>query len=112
MLRPSSLEDALPLADPQESPALAIERRQVQTCLGELVARLPPGEREALILAVQDAMPPREIARSLRLAPEAARARLHRARRKLADMVADRCILAADEAGALSCESRTLPAST
>lgn len=56
--------------------------------------------------AVRHDMPPREIARSLRLAPEAARARLHRARRKMAALVADRCVLAADEGGALSCEAR------
>ncbi len=110
MLRP--LEDTSPLADPQESPALAVERRQVQTCLGDLVAQLPPGEREVLILAVRDAKPPREIARSLRLAPEAARARLHRARRKLAAMVTDRCTLIPDETGALSCEARALPAAS
>ena len=108
MLRP--LEDTPPLADPQESPALAVERQQVQTCLGDLVAQLPPGEREVLLLAVRDAMPPRKIARSLRLAPEAARARLHRARRKLAAMVTDRCSLVADETGALSCEARALAA--
>ncbi len=98
--------DGLELADRQESPALAVERRQVQAFLGGLVARLPPGEREALTLAVQDEMPPREIARRLHLAPEAARARLHRARRRMAAMVADRCVLAADEGGALSCEAR------
>lgn len=105
-----SLEDAQPIADPRESPVLAVERQQVRTCLGELVAQLPLGEREVLILAVRDAMPPREIARSLRLAPEAARARLHRARRKLAAMVTDRCTLVPDETGALSCEARALPA--
>jgi RNA polymerase sigma-70 factor (ECF subfamily) len=102
-LQPWSTDDALQLADPQPSPALAVERREVQACLAGLIADLPSGEREALILAVRDDMPPREIARSLRLAPEAARARLHRARRKMAAMVADRCVLAADEGGALSC---------
>lgn len=104
--------DDLRLADGKESPALALERRQVQTCLGDLVAQLPPGEREVLLLAARDAMPPRDIARSLRLAPEAARARLHRARRKLAAMVTDQCTLVADEAGALSCEARALDAPT
>ncbi len=104
-LRP--LEDTSTLADPQESPALAIERQQVRTCLRDLVARLPAGEREALILAARDGMAPREIAQSLRLAPQAARARLHRARRKLAAMVGRRCALVTDEGGALSCEART-----
>lgn len=108
MLRP--LEVSPPLADPQDSPALAVERQQVQTCLGNLVAQLSPGEREVLLLAVGDDMPPREIARSLQLAPEAARARLHRARRKLAAMVTDRCTLIPDETGALSCEARAVPA--
>lgn len=96
-------EDDLRLADRQPSPALVVERREVQACLAGLVAELPSGEREALILAVRHDMPPREIARSLRLAPEAVRARLHRARRKMAAMVADRCVLVADEGGALSC---------
>ncbi len=105
---PRPLEDAPPLADPQESPALAIERRQVQACLGNLVGQLPSGEREALVLAVQGALPAREIARRLGLTPEAARTRLHRARRKLAAMVGRRCALVTDEGGALSCEARSL----
>jgi RNA polymerase sigma-70 factor, ECF subfamily len=110
--QPWTQADDLRLADRQDSPALTLERRQVQTCLGDLFAQLPPGEREALILAVRDAMPPREIARTLRLAPEAARARLRRARRKLAAMVTDRCTLIPDETGALSCEARALPAAS
>lgn len=107
-LRPRPLEDAPPLADPRESPALAVERQQVRTCLGDLVARLPAGEQEVLILAARDGMAPREIAKTLRLAPQAARARLHRARRKLATMVGRHCALVTDEGGALSCEARTL----
>jgi len=106
MLRPWRPEDDLHLADRGESPALAIERRQAQACLAGLVAELPSGEREALTLAVGHDMRPREIARSLRLAPEAARARLHRARRKMAALLADRCVLATDEAGGLTCEDR------
>jgi hypothetical protein len=105
--QPWTQADDLRLADRQDSPALTLERRQVLTCLGDLFAQLRPGEREALILAVRDAMPPREIARTLRLAPEAARAR-----RKLAAMVIDRCTLVADEAGALSCEVLALPAAS
>src|SRR5574337_98197 len=46
--RPWSPEDDVLPADGQASPALAIERRQVQACLGELVAQLPSGERDAL----------------------------------------------------------------
>ncbi len=99
-------EDTERLPDSRESPALAVERRQVQACLEDLVAQLPPGERDALILAAGHSLPPRELARRLRLAPEAARARLHRARRKLAAMVGERCALAADEGGALSCDPR------
>ena len=93
-------------ADSDESPALAVERQQVRACLGELVSQLPPGERKALTLAVSDGMRPGEVARSLGLAPEAARARLHRARRKLASLVSQRCVLVNDEGGALSCEAR------
>ena len=92
--------------DSMESPALAVERRQVQACLEDLVAQLPSGERDALILAAAHALPPRELARRLRVAPEAARARLHRARRKMAALVGERCVLAADGGGALSCEPR------
>ncbi len=102
-LQPWSTDDDLRLADRQPSPALAVERKEVQACLAGLVAELSSGEREALILAVAHDLPPREIARSLRLAPEAVRARLHRARRKMAAMVAGRCVLVADEGGALSC---------
>jgi RNA polymerase sigma-70 factor (ECF subfamily) len=106
--RPWSPEEDVLFADGRESPALAIERRQVQACLGNLVGQLPSGEREALVLAVQGALPAREIARRLGLTPEAARTRLHRARRKLAAMVGRRCALVTDEGGALSCEARSL----
>ena len=99
-------DDPQRLPDPGESPALAVERRQVQACLEDLVAQLPSGERDALILAAGHSLPPREVARRLRLAPDAARARLHRARRKLEALVAERCVLAADEGGALSCDPR------
>ena len=99
-------EDSQRLADPGESPALAVERRQVQACLEDLVAQLPSGEREALNLVAGHGLPPREVARNLGVAPEAARARLHRARRKLAALVGERCVLAADGGGALSCEPR------
>jgi RNA polymerase sigma-70 factor (ECF subfamily) len=92
--------------DPQASPALTAERREVQACLASLLAELPPGEREALVLAAGDDLPPRDIARNLGLAPEAARARLHRARRRMAALVTDRCILVTDEGGGLSCDTR------
>lgn len=104
--QPWAPDDAQHPPDPGASPALAAERRQVQACLEDLVAQLPSGERDALILAAGHALSPRELAGRLRLAPEAARARLHRARRKLAALVAERCILAADEGGALSCDPR------
>ena len=104
--QPWALEDSQRLADSGESPALAVERRQVQACLEDMVAQLPSGERHALILAAAHALPPRELARRLRLTPEAARARLHRARRKMAALVGERCVLAADGGGALSCDPR------
>ena len=96
-------ENTQHLADSRESPTLAMERREVQSCLESLVAQLPSGERDALILAAGHSLPPREVARRLRLAPDAARARLHRARRKLAALVTERCVLSTDEGGALSC---------
>lgn len=106
LCQPWVSDDVQRLPDPQASPALAVERRQVQACLEELVAQLPSGERDALILSAEHSLPPRELADRLRLSREAARARLHRARRKLADMVGRDCALAADEGGALSCEPR------
>lgn len=53
--------------------------------LRDALARLSEGDREVLQLAAWHGMEPREIADVLAIDPNAARVRLHRARRRLAD---------------------------
>jgi len=51
--------------------------------LASALATLPASDREALLLAVWDELPPREIAKVLGISPNAAAIRVHRAKRRL-----------------------------
>jgi RNA polymerase sigma factor (sigma-70 family) len=71
-------EDGFTEVEERLSPRLALERQ---------LESLPPGEREALELRVVDELPYPELAARLDIAPAAARLRVSRARRRLANTV-------------------------
>jgi RNA polymerase sigma factor (sigma-70 family) len=60
-----------------------IERREVDERLLEAIRRLPPKEREALMLVAWDGLTPRRAARAAGCGAPAFRVRLHRARARL-----------------------------
>lgn len=74
---------AWPGALPRESPFEAAARSETERRLEAALARLPPRDREVLLLVGAD-LSPSEAAVALGLAPEVVRKRLQRARERLA----------------------------
>ena len=73
-----------PGALPRESPFEAAARGETERRLEAALARLPPKDRELLILVGGEELSPSEAAAVLGLTPEAVRKRLQRARERLA----------------------------
>jgi RNA polymerase sigma factor (sigma-70 family) len=67
-----------------ESPFEATSRSETERRLERALARLPLSDRELLLLAAVEGVPPGEVAADLGLSPEAVRKRLQRARERLA----------------------------
>jgi RNA polymerase sigma-70 factor (ECF subfamily) len=73
-----------PGALPRESPFEAVARGETERRLEAALARLPPRDREVLLLVGAEELSPSEAAAALGLAAEAVRKRLQRARERLA----------------------------
>jgi RNA polymerase sigma-70 factor (ECF subfamily) len=80
--REVALDEALPdpAPPPDASRAVSAELDRVLEALG----RLPEVDRTALLLRVDEGLPYEDIAAILKIAPVAARVKVHRARAKLA----------------------------
>lgn len=72
-----------PGALPRESPFEAAARGETERRLEAALARLPPRDREVLLLVGGEELSPSEAAAVLGVAPEAVRKRLQRARERL-----------------------------
>ncbi len=86
--RHSALSDGF--VDPSPGPELAAAARQELGAVLAALQQLPELDRAALLMRAQDAMPYEEIAASLGLSLPAAKVKVHRARLKLAELVAPR----------------------
>ena len=85
-------DDSAPLPEPlieRGDPAVQIERRQLGERVEQAVRRLPPLQREALLLAEWRDMSLEEIAGITGVPREAVKSRLRYARSKLAQWLAD-----------------------
>jgi RNA polymerase sigma-70 factor (ECF subfamily) len=83
-----SLEDLSPVDDPQDpgpGPEARLAESERQQAVRELLVRLAPQDRAAVVLRYWYDMPVEEIADSLNLTVSAVKSRLHRARRAMAD---------------------------
>lgn len=89
--RASALADRLAAAAPREPPGLETElaRGAQGRALLAALAELSDRDRELVLLRHWDGLAPREIARVLGVTPVTARARLHRAGRRLERSLAD-----------------------
>ena len=71
------------LPDPQASPALDAERKEIGAAIERSLARLPASLREVVLLRDVEGRSAAEVARALHLGERAVKSRLHRARRAL-----------------------------
>jgi RNA polymerase sigma-70 factor (ECF subfamily) len=84
---------------PRESPFESAARGETEARLEAALARLPPRDREVLLLVGGEELSPSDAAAVLRIAPEALRKRLQRARERLAREMREEQDLLREEAG-------------
>ena len=83
------------------------EQREMSACVDELVAALSDPQRAALLLHDALGLSNPEIAEMLGCSVAAVKIRLHRARARVGDLVADRCTVGPDDRGIVVCEPRS-----
>ena len=81
-------------------------RKEMAHCILEIVGRLPPAHREVILLGELRDLSDREIADTLGITLEAAKMRLHRARKELRGLLRGNCSLYRDERNELACEPK------
>jgi len=82
------------------------EQRQMGACVQQEVDRLPDSLRTVIILADMVEFNHREIADLLGITVENAKVRLHRARKKLKELLEQKCTFENDERNVLVCEPK------
>lgn len=91
--RTSELDPAWPSPDRGDSPFEAAARSELERRVESALARLPSGDRELLLLVGVEGLTPSEVAEVCGLPAVTVRARLHRARERLAaEMDAGRAV--------------------
>jgi RNA polymerase sigma-70 factor (ECF subfamily) len=83
-----------------------IARRELSECVRGYVDRLPADYRTVVVLSELEELPDREIAEVLGITVEAAKIRLHRARARLRQMLAEGCDFSRDEENEFTCDPR------
>ena len=83
-------------------------RREMSECVREYVDRLPPDHRTVLILKELEGFKNREIAAILDISLENVKVRLHRARARLKQELADGCDFYLNEEGTLACDRKPI----
>lgn len=89
--------------------AEAIERAEMSECVQDFLDVLPHDYRTVVILHDLEGVMVAEIAQMLGVSLDAAKIRLHRARRRLAASLEAGCDFAHDERGTLVCEKTSTP---
>lgn len=91
------------LAVPAEAPG-AVVRQEMHSCIREYVDRLPPGYREVIRLREIEGLSNEEVAVRLGVGIDAAKIRLHRARRALRELLESNCELYTTESHGVGCD--------
>jgi len=84
-----------------------LEQGQMRKCVFGLVNRLPESLRSVIILADVSEFSQREIAEILGITVDNVKIRLHRARKKLKDLLEEHCVFEKDERNVLTCQPET-----
>jgi RNA polymerase sigma-70 factor (ECF subfamily) len=98
------------LAVPAEAPG-AVVRQEMHSCIREYVNRLAPAYREVIVLRDIEALSNEQVAARLGVGLDAAKIRLHRARRALRELLESNCELYTTESRGVGCD-RLAPAAT
>ena len=91
---------------PQLSASLLLDQAQMGECVRRYVDELPRDQRMALLLHDIEGMTNPEVAAALGCSLEAAKIRLHRARKKLRAVLGANCAFGRDERGVFVCEPK------
>jgi RNA polymerase sigma-70 factor (ECF subfamily) len=84
-----------------------LEQGQMRKCVFGLVNRLPESLRSVIILSDVSEFSQREIAEILGITVENMKIRLHRARKKLKNLLEEHCVFEVDERNVLTCQPET-----
>lgn len=95
--RPRTCDYHCDYEDPQRSPALEAEYREILLIVAEEVNRLPATQREALRLTVWDGLTAEEAAAELGTTETAVHSRAYRGRQKLSQRLQDRDVWPLEE---------------
>lgn len=89
-----------------DSPDKKIIRSEMSECVREFVDRLPPDYRTIIILNELEGLTNKEIAEVLEISLDTTKIRLHRARKRLKESLADGCDFYVDERSVLACDRK------
>jgi len=96
-------DDDLPDVAVAAADAERFEQRQMSECVRNLLAKLPPQQRQVLALADMFEQTAPEIARDSGVTTGNVKIRLHRARRSMQAMLETHCDFDCEESGVLCC---------
>lgn len=85
------------------------EDSEMGSCVREVIDGLPPDHRTAIVLHDLQDLPNKDVARILDCTLDAAKIRVHRARRTLRARLAERCDFYKDEESVLRCDRKPSP---
>ena len=92
-----------------DSPDKKVIQNEMSECVREFVDRLPPNYRTIIILNEFEGLTNKEIAEVLEISLDSAKIRLHRARKRLKESLADGCDFYIDERSILACDRKQPP---
>ena len=84
-----------------------LEQGQMRKCVFGLVNRLPDSLRSVIILSDVSEFSQREIAEIMGITVDNVKIRLHRARKKLKNLLEEHCVFEVDERNVLTCQPET-----
>ena len=99
----SALLDTIGPTPPAPDPGDVHDRQATHECLMQAARQLPPAEREVVVLHDLQGVPIEVAALTLGCSVGTAKVRLHRARRRLAQLCRDECVSDADTGGLTTC---------
>lgn len=100
------LESAAPVHAPSSGIEQTLVRTEMNDCIDEYIARLPPSYRSAVILSEHEGLTNQEIADTLGVSLDTVKIRLHRARARLRQELGSGCSFYRDDRNEFACEPK------